>query len=80
MAGLARRDKEEILATYGPRFEEHPSWQRHGAGIWYETVEKQAYDQKAQRPVTARRRRLHHEFNLPAGADYRELVTGLMAG
>jgi hypothetical protein len=80
MAGPARRDKEEILATYGPRFEERPSWQRHGAGIWYETVEKQAYDQKAERQVTALRRRLHHEFHLPAGAEYRGLVAGLTAG
>jgi tRNA(His) 5'-end guanylyltransferase len=78
MTGLGSEAKREIVATSGSAFDSRPLWQRRGAGIWFETVEKQAYDPKAQRKVTALRRRLHHELRLPAGAEYRELVAGLV--
>lgn len=31
LAGLSREAKKEAIATYGPAFDEHPAWQRHGA-------------------------------------------------
>lgn len=80
MAGLRREAKEEAIATYGPAFDKLPAWQRNGSGIWFETVEKQGYDQREQRQVTVTRRRLHHEFRLPTGAEYRDLVTELASG
>lgn len=77
MAGLAREAKKAAVATYGPAFDERPAWQRRGVGIWFETVEKHGYDPKAQRQTTVLRRRLHHEFRLPVGAEYRDLVASL---
>lgn len=74
MTGLDREAKKEVVATYGDAFDGRPAWQRHGAGIWFETVEKNGYDPKKQRRVTVLRRRLHHEFDLPVGAGYRDLV------
>lgn len=77
MTGLDREAKKEMIATYGPAFDARPAWQRHGAGIWFETVQKNGYDPKSQRRVTVPRRRLHHEFDLPVGTEYRELVERL---
>lgn len=77
MAGLDGEAKAQIVATYGPAFVERPAWQRRGAGIWFETVQQHAYDPKTQRRVTALRRRLHHDFHLPVGAEYRGLVASL---
>jgi tRNA(His) guanylyltransferase len=78
MAGLDREAKKEAVATYGPAFDERPAWQRLGAGVWFETVEKHGQDPRTRRPVTVTRRRLHHEFELPVGAEYRDLVAGLL--
>lgn len=77
MAALSGEAKKEVIATYGTAFDERPAWQRRGVGIWFESVEKRGYDPKSQRHVTVLRRRLHHEFQLPAGAEYRDLVAGL---
>lgn len=77
LTGLGRAAKQDLLATCGVPFDERPSWQRRGTGIWHETVEKQAYDPKAQQHVTALRRRLRHESELPEGAAYRDLVRDL---
>lgn len=77
MEGLDREAKKAAVATYGPTFDERPAWQRHGAGIWYETVDRRGYDPKTQRRTSVLRRRLHHEFQLPVGADYRDLVASL---
>jgi tRNA(His) guanylyltransferase len=77
MAGLDRQAKKDAIATQAPAFDERPAWQRHGAGIWFETVEKNGYDPKNQRRVTVLRRRLHHEFDLPVGVEYRDLVERL---
>jgi tRNA(His) 5'-end guanylyltransferase len=80
MEGLDREAKKEAVATYGPAFGERPAWQRRGVGIWFETVEKRGYDPKAQRQTKVLRHRLHHEFHLPVGAGYRELVANLASG
>ena len=77
MEGLDRQAKMEILATYGPAFDERPAWQRRGVGVWFETVATDGYDQKSRKPVTTLRRRLHHELTLPAGAEYQSLAAHL---
>lgn len=77
MAGLDREAKKEIVATGGAAFDELPAWQRRGAGVWFESVERNGYDPKAERQVRVLRRRLHHEFQLPDGSEYRDLVERL---
>lgn len=77
MSGLARAEKEEQLRTYGPAFDQRPAWQRRGVGVWFETVPRAARHHRTRQPVIELRRRLHHEFSLPEGEDYRQLVAGL---
>jgi tRNA(His) 5'-end guanylyltransferase len=77
MSGLGAEAKKEITATYGPPFDDLPEWQRSGAGVWFEFVEKPSHDPKAPRRVAALRRRLRNEFALPDGADYRNLLAHL---
>jgi tRNA(His) 5'-end guanylyltransferase len=78
LLGLRRAAKQELLAGCAPSFEERPAWQRRGTGIWIETFEKQAHDPRAQQDVTALRRRLRRESELPEGAAYRDLVQDLV--
>ncbi|HEX4790072.1 MAG TPA: tRNA(His) guanylyltransferase Thg1 family protein [Actinospica sp.] len=77
LAGLGAEAKKEIAAAHGLPFDDLPEWQRSGAGIWFESVERPSYDRRAERNVVGLRRRLRSEFALPGGADYRGLVAHL---
>lgn len=58
--------KNELLYARGINFNELPTWQRRGVALWWETV-------------TATRRRVHTERDLPMKAPYRDLVRTLLA-
>lgn len=72
-------DKNELLFAHGVNFNELPSWQRRGVGVWWETYERAGYDPVRETEVSATRRRLHTERELPMKDAYRDLVGRLMA-
>jgi tRNA(His) guanylyltransferase len=71
-------DKNELLFARGVNFNEVPAWQRRGIGLWWESYEKQGHDPIRGVDVTATRRRIHIERELPMKADYRDLVRRLV--
>jgi tRNA(His) guanylyltransferase len=71
--------KLNLLAEHGIAFEQLPGWQRLGAGLWWETYEKEGFDPIKQQKVTALRRRVRVEKALPIGDEYAALIEGLMS-
>lgn len=71
--------KNGLLFDRGINFNELPAWQRRGVGLWWETYRKTGYDPVRGTAVTATRRRVHVERELPMKDDYRDLVRGLLA-
>jgi tRNA(His) guanylyltransferase len=71
-SGAQRR----LLQQNGIDFDQLPAWQRHGVGFYWESYEKRGRDPVANREVTATRRRIHTELDLPAGAAYADLLRG----
>lgn len=71
-------NKNELLFARGVNFNEVPAWQRRGIGLWWEIFEKQGHDPTRGVDVTATRRRVHVERDLPMKDDYRELVRTLV--
>lgn len=51
-------DKVEILASYGIDYARIPKWETLGAGLYWETYEKQGYNPVTKETVTATRRRI----------------------
>lgn len=70
--------KNELLFERGVNFNEVPAWQRRGVGLWWETYEKQGHDPIRDVDVTATRRRVHIERDLPMKAAYRDLTHTLL--
>ena len=63
-------DKNEMLYQRGINFNDLPAWQRRGIGLYWESYEKQAVNPKNGETVTAIRRRIKRDFNLPMREDY----------
>ncbi|MGH3389264.1 MAG: tRNA(His) guanylyltransferase Thg1 family protein, partial [Actinomadura sp.] len=64
--------KNGLLFDRGINFNELPAWQRRGVGLWWETYGKTGYDPVRGTAVTATRRRVHVERELPMKDDYRD--------
>lgn len=71
-------EKNDLLHGYGINFNELPAWQRRGVGLWWETYPHAGYDPIRREAVTATRRRVHTERELPMKAAYRALVADLL--
>lgn len=70
--------KNELLFQRGVNFNEVPTWQRRGTGLYGETYQREGFNPKLQRPVMATRRRVKVDGELPMGDDYANLIRRMM--
>lgn len=70
--------KNELLFSRGINFDKLPSWQKHGIGIIWADTEKKGFNPITQQEVTALRRGLAVNYELPLGKQYAEMVTSLL--
>ena len=69
--------KNELLSSHGITFDDLPGWQRGGIGLWWQHYDHPGYDPIRRTTVTAARRRIHIERNLPHKDAYRTLIARL---
>lgn len=79
LKGMSVADKNELLFQNGVNFNDLPLWQRRGVGLYWEE-----YDRPAENPVTgekvsARRRRLRRDLELPMKDEYSTFLRKLVA-
>lgn len=77
--GISVADKNELLFTHDINFNEVPTWQRRGIGLWWETYIKEGHNPLTNQTVEVPRRRVRVERELPMKHDYRKLVTDIAA-
>ncbi|GIG11610.1 tRNA(His) guanylyltransferase Thg1 family protein [Catellatospora coxensis] len=77
--GATTSGKNELLYQHGINFNELPAWQRRGIGLWWETFERPGHDPVRGVDVTATRRRIRVERELPMKDAYRALVQQVAA-
>lgn len=70
--------KNELLFSRGINFDKLPSWQKRGIGICWGDMKKVGYNPVIKREVTAARRRLNVNYELPLGAQYAQMITELL--
>ena len=70
--------KNELLFSRGVNYNELPSWQKRGIGLWHEKYDKEGYDPLRKEAVLATRNRIHVEYELPIGDAYGDMVIGLL--
>jgi tRNA(His) guanylyltransferase len=77
--GLSVAHKNELLFRYGINFNDVPSWQKRGVGMYWEEYDKLARNPVTGEEVVARRRRIKTVLDLPMKDEYsrflRELLT-----
>jgi tRNA(His) 5'-end guanylyltransferase len=75
---LSVAEKNEMLWQRGINFNELPLWQRRGIGLYWETYGKPAKNRLTAEEVTAQRRRLKTDLELPMKDDYGHFIKRLV--
>lgn len=70
--------KNELLFSHGINFDKLPAWQKRGIGIYWEDSEKKGFNPVTGQEVTALRRSLKVDFNLPIGEQYAHMVSAFL--
>lgn len=79
LSGLSVAEKNDLLfQTKGVNFNDLPLWQRRGIGFYWETYEKEAVNPKTGEAVTATRRRIKRDLELPMKDEYSIFVKDLL--
>ena len=76
--GLSVSQKNELLFEQGINFNDLPSWQKRGIGLYWEEFNKPSLNPITGESVTARRRRIKRDFDLPMKEEYSVFVDSLL--
>jgi tRNA(His) guanylyltransferase len=79
LVGLSVADKNELLFSHGINFNELPTWQKRGIGLYWESYEKEGHNPITGETVQAERRRVKHDMELPMKDDYEHLIVALLS-
>jgi tRNA(His) 5'-end guanylyltransferase len=74
VAALSVAQKNELLFQLGVNYNDIPTWQKRGIGLYWEPYDKIVTDEKSGDLVTAHRRRIHRELELPMKEAYGEFI------
>lgn len=76
--GASIADKNELLFQHGINFNDLPVWQRRGSGLYWETYAKAGYDPVHDLQVSAARRRLVVNEELPMKDAYSAFIRDIL--
>lgn len=79
LSGQSVPAKNELLYQYGINFNELPNWQKRGCGIYWESYMKEAVNLKTGEPVTAKRRRIVRNLDLPMRDEYDRFISEIIS-
>ena len=79
LSGVSVAEKNELLfREYGVNFNDLPSWQKRGVGLYWKAYTKAAVNPRTGEPVQATRRRIERDFELPMKDEYSSFVRHLV--
>lgn len=70
--------KNELLFQHGINFNELPTWQRRGTGLYWEEYEKPGYNPLQAKEVMVKRRRVKVDEELPMKEAYEQFISRLL--
>lgn len=70
--------KNELLFQHGINFNNLPTWQRRGTGLYWEAYEKRGYDPIKEKEVVATRRRVKVDEELPMKEAYDRFIQRIL--
>ena len=66
--------KNELLFQKGINYNDLPSWQKRGIGVYFQDVSKEGYNPVKDEKVVTQRRELFADYELPVGEEYRDFI------
>lgn len=79
LQGLSVSQRNELLFEQGINFNDIPSWQKRGIGLYWEEYDKPSLNPITGESVTARRQRIKRDFDLPMKDEYSLFVESLLS-
>jgi tRNA(His) guanylyltransferase len=80
LEGMSVAQKNELLFQHGVNYNDLPAWQKRGVGLVWEEFDKLSTNPKTDAAVTARRKRIRREMELPLREEYAAFVRAKLAG
>jgi tRNA(His) 5'-end guanylyltransferase len=78
LQGASVSDKNALLFQHGINFNDLPTWQRRGVGLYWQEYRKEGYDPRQQRAVQALRRRITVDQELPMKDAYAQWLSSIL--
>lgn len=72
--GLNRQAKHDLLFSRDINFNELPSWQKRGTGLYWQDVEKIGFNPKSNQATTSIRREIFKNYELALGDEYSQFI------
>ena len=79
LLGRSVSQKNELLFQYGINFNDVPRWQKRGIGVYWEEYDKPSVNPITNEEITARRRRIRTNIDLPMKDEYGQFVRDLVS-
>jgi tRNA(His) guanylyltransferase len=77
--GLSVSQKNDLLFEQGINFNDVPSWQKRGVGLYWEGFDKASRNPVTGEQVLAHRRRIKRDFELPMKDEYSQFLHSVLA-
>lgn len=78
LSGVSVADKNELLFQKGVNFNDVPTWQKRGVGVYWEQYEKAAKNLQTGKDVKALRKRLTIDYDLPMKDEYSSFIEKIL--
>ncbi len=79
ISGVSNAQKIELLSRYGVNYDDLPSWQKRGVGMYYTEIQKEGFNPVTGQTTQCIRRALRLEEELPTGAAYSTLLSQILS-
>ncbi len=70
--------KNELLFQNGINYDDLPSWQKRGIGVYWDTFEKEGFNPITGKTETAERRALKTDYEIPLREEYANFVVSFL--
>lgn len=79
LKGMSVAEKNELLFDSGINFNDLPNWQKRGMGLYWQEYDRAGHNPVTGETVTAVRRRVKRDLELPMKDEYSQFVKDLIA-
>ncbi len=78
MSGLSQADKNELLFQHGINFNDLPTWQKRGSGLYWQEYQKTGYNPQTGENTLVTRQKIKRDLEIPMKDEYSQFLRELL--